>query len=202
MKATHDTPNLRLFYLLLVGVGGIAAHLVSEFAAMGSDAKAILFSPRHWYLGAAVLAGIAVFIIQARALWSRSANGRDFKRVLHNGLRTLPLHGRGAAFAALTAGLQFAVGMSTEFGEGDPIAGHHVVAGVLGALFLVLAMALATKAIARSLPRIVEALVRLLLSTNGADDAIVARGRAWSPVVRPTFSPNLYNRPPPASNLS
>jgi hypothetical protein len=202
MKVSTNAPNLRPFYLLLVGVGGIAAHLVSEFAAMGSDAKPILFSPRHWYLGAAVLTGIVVFILQAHALCSQAANGRDFKRMLHNGLATLPMHGRGAAFAMLTAGLQFAVGMSTEIGEGAPIAGHDVIAGVFGAILLVLAMALATKAIARSLPRIVEAIVGLSLSPNGPTDATVARARAWSPVIRPTFLPSLYNRPPPASSLS
>jgi hypothetical protein len=202
MKASNNTPDLRPFYLLLIAVGGIAAHLVCEFAAMGLDARPILLSPRHWYLGAAILSGLAIFIIHARTLWSRSDNGRDFKRMLHNGLRTLPLHGRGAAFAALTAGLQFVVGMSTEIGEGAPIAGHDVAAGVLGALFLVLALAFATKAIARSLPGIVDAIVRLLLSPSGATNAIVTRGRAGSPVVRPTFYPTLYNRPPPASSLS
>jgi hypothetical protein len=198
MKASQAAPNLRPFYLLLVGVGGIAAHLASEFAAIGPDARSLLFSPRHWYLGLAMIAGAIVFVLRGKALWHRASSVRDLKRMLHLGLRSLPLGGGGALFYALTAGLQFAVGMSTEFGEGAPIAGHDVAAGVLGALLVVLALSFVMKAVARTLPSIVEALVQILPSANTAAEASILKSRQASPLVRrPTFYPHLFNRPPP-----
>ena len=202
MKVPNNTPDLRPFYILLVGVGGICAHLASEFAAMGADARGVLFSARHWYLGAAVLAGVVAFVMQMRSLWSRSANVRDFKRLLHNGLSTLPRRGSGVQFFALTAGLQFAIGMCTEAGEGAPIAGHDVVAGVFGALLVVLALAFATKAISRSMPRIVEVVAQLFLSCNAGTVTVSAERRSRPSIARPAFFPDLYNRPPPASSLS
>lgn len=107
------------------------------------------------------------------------------------------MRGRGAAFVLLTGALQFAVGMSTEVAEGAPIAGHDVLAGVLGSLFVVLAIAIATREIGRSLPSIAEALARLLLSPHGVGSAVVSRVCVPAPVARPAFSPFLYNRPPP-----
>ena len=198
MRHSPGAPDLRPFYLLVVVIGGIAAHLASEFAAMGSDASSLLFSPRHWYLGLAVVAGVVYLAGRVRALRLQSSSRRDFKRGLRIGLSDLPFGGRGAAFYAFTAALQFAVGMSTEVGEGAPIAGHDVVAGIVGALLVVLALLFATKAVARTLPAIVAVLMQLLPSSGGASDEMVAHSRRAVPLLRrPTWYPNLLNRPPP-----
>ncbi|HKW45477.1 MAG TPA: hypothetical protein VJN22_07455, partial [Candidatus Eremiobacteraceae bacterium] len=100
MHSKADAPNLRPFYLLLVGVGCIVAHLASEFAAMGSDAENVVFSARHWYLGLLALAGIVTLVSNAHALLRRSSNGRDLKRILHIGLATLPFGGKGVRYFA------------------------------------------------------------------------------------------------------
>jgi len=199
MHSRRERPDLKPFYLLLVGVGGIAAHLASEFAAMGADARAVLFSPRHWYLGIAAVAGIILFVARGRQLVAGSSNGRDLKRMLYLGLESLPLRGRGVAFFALTAALQFAVGMSTEFGEGAPIAGHDVAGGVLGALLVVLVMAFAAKAIARKFPTIVAALVWMLVASGAtATPSTAAVRRSTPPARMPAWTPSLLNRPPPS----
>src|SRR5580700_834957 len=137
MRTNSYTPNLRPFYLLLVGVGCIVAHLASEFAAMGTGAEGVLFSAKHLYLGVLALAGIVTLIVCGRALLLRATGARDLKRLLHIGLATLPFGGKGAAYFALTAALQLGLGLLTQIGEGCPFCGHDVAAGVLGALVTV-----------------------------------------------------------------
>ena len=198
MKRPEPRPDLRPFYLLLVAVGGVLAHLASEFGAMGADARSVLLSPRHWYLGLGAIAGAITFVVQANALIRGSSNGLDLKRRLHAGLRTLPFGGRGAAFAALTAVLQFAVGMSTELGEGAPIAGHDVAGGVLGAALIVAAIAAIGRAIAKNIPSIVVALVWVVAVPASTAFASARRTRFALVAVRMAeWTPQRFNRPPP-----
>jgi hypothetical protein len=198
MRRPGATPDLRIFYALLVGVGALIAHLASEFAAMGSGADDVLFSPRHAYLGIATIAGIAIFCVQWKKVTRESSNFRDLKRMLHVGLESLPMRGRGPAFMMLTAGLQLGFGMLTELGEGAPIAGHDVAAGVLGASLVAILVALVVKAAARRLPDIVEAIVRYAPAPSGDRGAIAHRRRQDAPVIRcAEWTPQLFNRPPP-----
>jgi hypothetical protein len=198
MRRLKPTPDLRIFYALLVGVGALIAHLASEFAAMGSGADDVLFSPRHAYLGVATIAGIAIFIVRWRAVSRDSTSFRDLKRMLHVGLESLPMRGRGPVFMMLTAALQFGFGMLTEFGEGAPIAGHDVAAGVFGASLVAILIALVVKAAARRLPDIVEAIVRYAPAPSGDRGAIADRRRQDAPVIRRAeWTPQLFNRPPP-----
>lgn len=198
MKTEPGAHDLLPIYLLVVAAGGILAHLASEYAAMGSGADAVLVSARHWYLDVGAIAAIAAIFIRVRALYRSSWGGRDLKRILHVGLDRLPLRGRGAAFAVLTAGLQFSIGMLTEFGEGAPIEGHDVAAGVFGALVVALLLALATKAAASSLPSIVEAIIRLLPAPSSSPNSAFVKSQPPAAAVHQSFwSAHLFNRPPP-----
>jgi len=198
MRATQAYPSLRIFYLLLIGVGSLLAHLAAEFAAMGSGADSVLFSTRHLYLGLGALAGIVIFIACGRALLRRATSRPDLKRLLSNGLEELPFGGRGVRYYALTAGLQLAIGALTQIGEGCPFCSHDVIAGIVGAMLTVLLLALVTRAIGSQLPRLVSALAgyapRSFESPSALflrrDCATVSTGRgAWFPL--------LFNRPPP-----
>lgn len=198
MRTNSDTPNLRPFYLLLVGVGCIVAHLASEFAAMGTDAESVLFSAKHLYLGVLALAGIATLIICGRALLLRASGARDLKRLLHNGLATLPFGGKGPAYFGLTATLQLGLGLLTQFGEGCPFCGHDVAAGVLGALLMVVLFGFAARAIGRRLPTAVAALVSLLPAAEDLIPQFVDRVKRASIASRSVvWFADLYNRPPP-----
>ena len=198
MHAKAETPNLRPFYLLLVGVGCIVAHLASEFAAMGSDAEDVVLSARHWYLGLLAIAGIVTLVINARALLRRASGGRDLKRLLHIGLATLPYGGKGVRYVALTGTLQLSLGLLTQFGEGCPFCGHDVAAGVIGALLTVVLLGFATRIAARRLPSVVAALVDILPATEDPLSQFV--GRIESTAVASSsevWFAQLYNRPPP-----
>ncbi len=196
---TESRPDLRVFYALLIGVGGLLAHLASEFAAMGSDADGIVFSPRHWYLGLGVLIGVGAFIARGRDLMRRSSGSRDLKRILTLGLDALPFRGKGAAFYALTAGLQFAVGTLTEVGEGCPFCGHDITAGVLGAFLTVVLIALVARMIGRRLPSLVctlagyEPLRPALCATSFVNKKLEGPSAAQG-----VWFPLLFNRPPPS----
>jgi hypothetical protein len=202
MKPAKEPSNLRPAYLLLTGLGAVVAHIVSEFAAMGSQADGLVFSARHLYLGLAAVAGIAMLALQGRALVARASNGRDLKRLLHTGLATLPFGGRGAAFFAVTAFGQFAAGMLTEVGEGNPIAGHSVAAGIFGALCVVMLLALFTKAIAASLPALVEAITQRAPLPASCGAAIRRAPRTPSCTQRFIWFAQLFNRPPPRSQFA
>ncbi|HLW38502.1 MAG TPA: hypothetical protein VKR99_08755 [Candidatus Eremiobacteraceae bacterium] len=198
MKRRHQEPNLRVLYLLLVGVGGILAHLASEFGAMGAGAEHLVFSARHLYLGLAVLVGIGLLLAQCRAFRRCASSAPDLKRMVHAGLQTLPFSGKGIAFYLVTAGVQFGVGMSTEFGEGAPIAGHDVAAGILGSLCVVILLALFARALASSLPRIVEALSQIVPVPDRTSSRARA-GQGTPPIAwRFVWFTPLFNRPPPS----
>ena len=196
--ASRTTTDLRVFYLLLIGVGSLLAHLAAEFGAMGTGAETVLFSPRHWYLGCAALAGIITFAVQARALLRSAHSGLDLKRMLRLGLDSLPMRGRGWRYYALTGGLQLAVGSLTQIGEGCPFCGHDVLAGVLGALVTVIVLAFVMRAVGRRLPA-------LVCMTDGAERAC-ERHTGLPPLARElcglarsidVWFPLLFNRPPP-----
>jgi hypothetical protein len=198
MRATQANPSLRVFYLLLIGVGSLLAHLAAEFAAMGSDADSVLFSTRHLYLGLAVLAGIVVFVSCGRALLHRATSKPDLKRMLINGLEALPFGGRGVRYYALTGALQLAVGALTQIGEGCPFCSHDVIAGIVGATLTVLLLALVTRAIDSQLPRLVSALAGYVPRTFGSPSAtFLRRDCATLSTGRGVWFPLLFNRPPP-----
>jgi hypothetical protein len=202
MRTNSETPNLRPFYLLLVGVGCIVAHLASEFFAMGSDADSILFSARHLYLGVLALVGIATLIFCGRALLQRASGARDLKRLLHIGLSTLPFGGKGAAYFALTATLQLGLGLLTQIGEGCPFCGHDVTAGVLGALLTVVLFGFAARAVGRRLPTAVAALVNFLPAAEVLIPQYLDRvERATIASRSVVWFADLYNRPPPFQSI-
>ncbi len=199
MSATRGTADLRVFYLLLIGVGSLLAHLASEFASMGAEADNVIFSARHWYLGLGALVGIIVFLIHGRTLLRSAQNSRDLKRMLNQGLAALPYGGKGLRFLTVTAGLQLAIGALTQIGEGCPFCGYDVSAGILGALATLLLFALITRAVGKRLPTLVSTLAgyaafRRPASTANSfflrsESADCARFGAWFPL--------LFNRPPP-----
>jgi hypothetical protein len=197
MNASRSTPDLRVFYILLVGVGSLLAHLATEFGAMGSGAESILFNPRHWYLGCAVVAGIATFVLQARALLRQATSARDLKRMLGLGLDRLPLHARGMRYYALTATLQLAIGSLTQIGEGCPFCSHDVVAGLLGALVTVVLLAFFTHAVGRRLPALVCIVAEVLAPERHAGLSQVCREPRGLASSRDVWFPLLFNRPPP-----
>jgi hypothetical protein len=198
MRTNPDTPDLRPFYLLLIGVGCIVAHVASEFAAMGASATNVLFSAKHWYLGVLALSGIVTLFICGRALVRRSSGAHDLKRLLHNGLTTLPFGGRGARYFTLTAALQLALGMLTQFGEGCPFGTQDIAAGVLGALVTVVLFGYAAREFGRRLPSVVAALVSYLPTSGEIVSLFVDRFESARTTSRSTvWSAHLYNRPPP-----
>jgi len=198
MTTTPSVPNLRIFYLLLIGVGSLLAHLATEFAAMGTDADAVLFSPRHWYLGLAVVVGTIAFIVRGRALIRHAQGQRDLKRILSIGLDGLPLHAKGARYYALTAGLQLGIGALTQIGEGCPFCSHDVIAGLLGALLTVVLLAVLTHALRARLPNIVCALVGHLTRETELQAPTFVRPRlGGAPASLGVWFPLLFNRPPP-----
>jgi len=194
----RTSPDLRVFYLLLVGVGSLFAHVAAEFAAMGAQADHLVFSARHWYLGCAALAGIGVFIVRSRSLVAQAQGGRDLKRLLTLGLEALPLRGRGFGYYSLTAVLQLAVGSLTQLGEGCPFCSHDVIAGLLGALVTVVLLGMVTRVIGRRLP----AFVCVLAGHRAVQDQKDATRFVRIELPGPTQSlgvwfPLLFNRPPP-----
>ncbi len=198
MRTPIVRPDLKPFYFVLIAAGAIVAHLAAEFAAMGSDADEVLFSPRHWYLGLTALACIVTFCVRGKALLAFSSGGRDLKRLLHIGLDTLPYSGTGLRFFGMTAGLQLGIGMLTQIGEGCPFCSHDVAGGVFGAMLTVILLALATRAAAARMPSLVDTFIRLLPSprpTHHVDALAVDRDATSLPLA--LWTAPLYNRPPP-----
>lgn len=194
--------SLMPIYLSIVVLGGIVAHLASEFFAMGAAADAVTLSPKHIYLGIVALLAAGIALQQTLALWRNSRGGRDLKRELHVALETLPFRGRGA-FLILTAGLQLGISMTTEIGEGCPFCGHDVFAGVIGALLTVVLLAFAARAIGRRLPSIASAISALFIDpARNADALVVSRRASAQPAPRIVWFAQLYNRPPPSLSLA
>src|SRR5579872_1821277 len=105
----HRSVNLRLSYLAFVSLGAVVSHLVSEFAAMGHEADAVVVSPRHWYLALAAIAAFAILIWQTRLLVRNAGDARALKRLLNAATNSLPFRGRGPKFFLLAVGLQFSI---------------------------------------------------------------------------------------------
>jgi len=190
-------PDLRRAYLALVVVGGIGAHLVSEFAAMGAAAGRITFSPLHYYLGVAILVAVAVLARDLRALFSSATGDRDAKRLAEIGLKTLPFRGK-RGFIAATACLQFTIGWTTVIAEGSPLLGHDVGAGAIGALVTALLLALVIRAITRRLPNLACAVVefRPVSAETPQTRTHIDQSRRDA-FAQDIWCSRLYNRPPP-----
>jgi len=198
----RSCPDLRRAYLALVVMGGIGAHLASEFAAMGAAAGRITLSPLHYYLGAALFAAVAVLAHDLRALSSNATSGRDAKRLAEIALTSLPFGGR-RGFLTMTASLQFAVAWTTVVAEGSPLFGHDVGAGAVAALLGALLLSLVIRAISRRLPTFACAVVefepvpdetphvRALLDEPGLDAFL-----------HDIWCSRLYDRPPPRLQLA
>jgi hypothetical protein len=200
--ALGATRGLTPMYLCLVVLGSIVAHLASEFFSMGTEAGDIALSPKHLYLGVAALVCAAIALLQARSLLRSSEGARDLKRQLQLGLDVLPFRGRGLAFLALTAGLQLAIGLATQYGEGCPFCGHDVAAGILGALLTVIALALASRFIGARLPSIAAAIAALFIEPAANARTLLSRLDITSPAFfRFIWFSQLYNRPPPSLSI-
>ena len=190
-------------YLAVVVLGSIVAHLAAEFFAMGSDADAVAFSPRHLYLALAAVACAAFAVARLRALLT-SINGlRELKRELHIALESLPFRGRGHAFFTLTAGLQLGIGLATQYGEGCPFCGHDIAAGIVGALLTVTALAFLSWIVARRLPSLSAAIEALFVQPQRDQHTVfIARGAEALAFPRFIWSAQLYNRPPPLLSIA
>jgi len=198
MRTKPDTPDLRPFYLLLVGIGCIVAHVASEFSAMGSGAENVLLSAKHWYLGVLALSGIVTLFICCRSMVRRSSGAHYLKRLLHNGLTTLPFGGKGARYFALTGALQLALGLLTQYGEGCPFGSNDIAGGVLGALLTVVLFGFAAREFGRRLPSVVAAIASFLLAVGEVISLFVDRfENALITSRAAVWSAHLYNRPPP-----
>jgi hypothetical protein len=185
-------------YVAVVVLGSIVAHLASEFFAMGSEADTIALSPKHLYLGLAAILCAAFAIARIGALVRASDGWRDLKRELQLGMASLPFRGRGVQFYALTAALQLGVGLGTQIGEGCPFCGHDVLAGVLGAMLMVVVLACAGWAVTRRLPSLAAAIESLFVQQHGDEhDIVAARDAVALEFPRFVWSAQLYNRPPP-----
>ena len=164
---------------------------------MGSDASVVAVSPRHLYLGAAGAVALGVAIREIFHLRARSSGLRDAKRLAELGLSSLPFAGRRHFWLA-TAALQFALGSLTEIGEGCPLCGHDVGAGIAGALLCALALSLAARALSKRLPSFAAALADFVLAEPDPQPA-----RAVAPELAPVVVGHLlgytrlFNRPPP-----
>jgi hypothetical protein len=184
-------------YLACVVVGSIGAHLVSEFAAMGSDAVAVTFSPRHIYLGVAGILALVFALRELLSLRARASSGRDAKRLAEIGLASLPFAGKRHFWLA-TAALQFFIGGLTEIGEGCPLCGHDIAAGVIGALVGAVVLSALARALTRRLPSIASALVEFAAVAGVSDDRWKCALRATPRVISAfLWYARLFNRPPP-----
>lgn len=197
-----QSPSLVPIYLCLVALGSIAAHLASEFFAMGSDAGSLAFSPKHLYLGIAAFACMCAIGSQSARFWRASSGAHDVKRLLNVSLVSLPWRGRGTAFFGLTAGLQLCFGLTTLFGEGCAFCGHDIAAGLIGALLTAVVLALAGRAIAMRLPAFAAAIATLFADiAANAGTAKSRRGIAIVKIQDFIWFVQLYNRPPPPLSI-
>jgi hypothetical protein len=196
-KTSLRAPTLRWLYLACVVFGSIGAHLISEFAAMGSDAAAVVVSPRHVYLAIGGIAALAFAIHELVVLRARASSGRDAKRLAEMGLAALPFAGKRHFWLA-TAGLQFAIGGLTEIGEGCPLCGHDIIAGVAGALLGAVVLSVIARALTRRLPSIASSLVEFT-PVAGKSALLWKTAAAATPIVLARFLrfARLFNRPPP-----
>ena len=205
MRIVKNAPDLRIPCLVFIGVGGIVAHLASEFTGMGEDAAGIVFSARHWYLALGACLGIVILARQLRALRHAASGSRDLKRLLNVGSAALPFHGRGPLFFGMIAALQFAVGSLTEIGEGCPFCSHDMVSGVAGALISVIVLALLARRLAGRLPGLVVAFVERIPLESIAGRNTATQLQRTQPALSPAnyglWYPLLFNRPPPVLQL-
>ena len=197
----HRSVNLRLSYLAFVSLGAVVSHLVSEFAAMGHEADAVVVSPRHWYLALAAIAALAILIWQTRLLLRSAGDARAMKGLLNTATSSLPFRGRGLKFFLLAVGLQFSIASVTEIGEGCPFCGHDVVAGALGALVSVLILALAMRWIGRRVPALLGALANLVARAGGIPSQLSAPRLELPLTSQDIWFALLFNRPPPSLQL-
>lgn len=189
--------TLRWVYLALVVLGSIGAHLTAEFAAMGSDADAVALSPRHLYLGLAAIGALAFALAELVALRRISSGSRDFKRRMEMGIGTLPLAGT-PWFAPATGALFLGIGAVTEIGEGCPLCGHDVTAGVIGAFLGSLLLGLAVRAFTKRMPSMATAIDEFV-SAQAPPEGVAryAPALAVARLPRSVWYPFLFNRPPP-----
>jgi hypothetical protein len=174
---------------------GIAAHLVSEFAALGRhDDLAIVLSPRHAYLGV-----LAVMAACALALALRRVPADERRACVERLVAGLPFGGRGVRFTAVSFAAQFAFFALTQLGEGAPLSGGNVLAGVLAAA---LAAAIGALAVVLGQRRVLDFVLALayacalLFASESARFRCAARRRATSPARRRAPFAFRY-RPPP-----
>lgn len=189
--------SLLPLYAAGIGLGGIVAHFASEFAGMGSAANAVALSPRHLYLSFLAVLFAAVAWREVAKLLFGAKGHRDVQQALRLGFETLPLRGRGW-FLPLTAALQFAVSQATEFGEGCPLCGHDVTAGLIGALVTSIVIVILWRAVGRRLPRMAALIVIFLAVEGDAHRGVyVCRYAAGNPLALAAWPHQLFSRPPP-----
>ena len=166
-KSSHGVSPLwaLLLFFAFTAPLGIAAHLLSELAGLGwHDDADVAFSARHGYL-----ALIALGALVALALSLRAVPRGDRRARIAAIVEALPFKGQGAGFVALSFSAQFAFFAITQIGEGCPLCGGDVFAGVLAAALAAFCGALAVMLGKRRLLDFVLALAWAVAFSPGAE---------------------------------
>jgi hypothetical protein len=182
-------------YLAMTVPFGIAVHLGSEFAGLGRDADDLAFSPLHGYLALLAVVAAGIFLVAGGFFASRAERTRRISLLTH----ALPFRGRGPAFIAFSAAIQFAFFVTTQLGEGCPLCHGDIFVGILAALVASILGACVLSALRTRLVSIlIEASTWLERSTRKIFALRIPRHELRVPIsFFETVAPTLGNRPPP-----
>lgn len=179
-----------LLYSGLTVPVGILIHIGAEAYGLHRDALQVAFSPLHAYLGVLGLSALA-----ALGLTLGFSSPSETRRRAALLAQALPFHGRGMAFAALSAGLQFAFFLTTELGEGDPLRAGSLWLGIVVAAIASLIGGLVLHGVRAHLEVVVTSAFEPRVPAIGA----ATRSHHDAPTFGPYYAyiPARGNRPPP-----
>jgi hypothetical protein len=178
---------------LLTAPFGVGAHLLAEFAALRArDALALTTSGRHDGL----LALAALGLVGAIA-WTLTARGRPRERA-EALVAQLPDAGSGPRFVAGAFAAQIGWFALTQLGEGTPILGGDLPAGIAAAFVVACAGAFVIALGKRRLLAVAVALFRFIGDAAAHREPTLAVVPAAAPRRRIAhYFSSLANRPPP-----
>ncbi len=184
-----------LLYLALSVPFGIAVHLGSEFVQLGRDADDLAFSPLHAYLAVLAIGALGTFL----GLGGFFGPAAERRRRIGLLAGALPFRGRGPAFFALSAALQFAFFAITQLGEGCPMCKGDAVVGILAAIVASLVGSFALIALRKHIVRVAASASRARERAPRAPTAgrVPRFARRHAASTYSFFGPTLGNRPPP-----